>query len=98
MKIIKNRVKNEIDLRDVNKKHIIIIQYGGAWCVVQKENYDNEKYVAVVLEDQTEDIQSFTVRNTYTHVESLDNWIKKSEEAYAFYTFKEACEFLITVL
>lgn len=95
MRIVKENPPTDIiKISDVDpEKHIIIVKHGGDWYFLKKRDWNERIYQLQCIND------AFTLNNCCDFIKDFEDWINHPfEEAHAFNTFKEACQFLITVL
>jgi hypothetical protein len=93
MKIVKNSAK-EIGVSEVTNSHIIVVKINGEWAILIAKSFNSDEYKVVSLGS------GFTRNDGWTQATTIYEWITRHSvsEAHAFNSFKEACEFLITVL
>ncbi len=97
---VKINEEETITLKDVNDGHVIIVLFRDKWTIVRHVDHNSTIYALQYLHNLSSKMNCMTIAKMLEGFKSIKEITENKEfkEMHVFYTFKQACEFLITVL
>ena len=92
--------EDTISIDDISNGHIIIVLFGDKWTIVKHVDHNSTIYALQYLHNLSSKMNCMTIAKMLEGFKSIKEITEQKEfkEMHVFYTFKQACEFLITVL